>query len=247
MTDPVREMSVVYGDERIRFYKTTRRSGAQRVKIHVHPDCRVVVMAPERTSDEAVREAVRKRANWIWRQLRLFREQRLYALPRSYVSGETHYYLGRRHMLKVFVEPGGPQQVKLLRGRIEVTARSREPGVVKSLLFDWYRTHARDMFNRRLDVLLPEAPWIRQRPAIRLQTMQSQWGSCSAQGRFTLNPHLVKAPCECIDYVLLHELCHLAEHNHSRRFYRLLGQIMPGWERVKAHLDGMAETFLHDV
>lgn len=56
-------------------------------------------------------------------------------------------------------------------------------------------------------------------------------GQCSPNGRITLNPHLVKAPRECIDYVVLHELCHIAEHNHSERFYRLMGQVMPQWEK----------------
>ncbi|MEJ2632642.1 MAG: M48 family metallopeptidase [Acidihalobacter sp.] len=65
---------------------------------------------------------------------------------------------------------------------------------------------------------------------MRLLAMKTQWGSCSPRGTLTMNPHLVKAPRECIDYVLLHELCHLAEHNHSDRFYRLMGQVMPRWD-----------------
>ena len=63
-----------------------------------------------------------------------------------------------------------------------------------------------------------------------------------ATGRLTLNPHLVKAPRDCIDYVILHELCHVAEHNHSERFYRLMGQVMPNWVKVKVRLDGMANV-----
>jgi len=71
--------------------------------------------------------------------------------------------------------------------------------------------------------------------------MKKQWGSCSPQGTILLNPYLIKAPRECIDYVVLHELCHLKEHNHSPRYYRLLSQLMPDWEPVKARLDRMAE------
>ena len=77
--------------------------------------------------------------------------------------------------------------------------------------------------------------------------MQTQWGSCSPAGRITLNPHLVKAPRDCIDYVILHELCHLAEHNHSERFYRLMQQVMPQWGKIKQRLDGMAASLLNDT
>jgi hypothetical protein len=83
-------------------------------------------------------------------------------------------------------------------------------------------------------------------PDWRIVRMQKQWGSCSPAGVILLNPHLVKAPRACVDYVICHELCHLQEHNHSPRYYRLLGQIMPGWEAVKIRLDGMAETLLNE-
>lgn len=91
--------------------------------------------------------------------------------------------------------------------------------------------------------MLEQALWVEERPPLRILTMQTQWGSCSLNGRITLNPHLVKAPRECIDYVILHELCHIAEHNHSERFYRLMGQVMPNWEEVKERLDGMVSKF----
>ena len=102
-------------------------------------------------------------------------------------------------------------------------------------------------FQRRLDLLIPQTLWVSERPPIRLRAMQTQWGNCSAKGCLTLNPWLVKASSECIDYVLLHELCHVAEHNHSEEFYRLMGQVMPGWEKVKKRLDGMAGMLLADM
>ncbi|MNG12944.1 WLM domain protein [compost metagenome] len=92
--------------------------------------------------------------------------------------------------------------------------------------------------------MLDQAIWVTERPPLRILTMQTQWGSCSPNGRITLNPHLVKAPRECIDYVILHEFCHIAEHNHSEHFYRLMSQVMPGWEKTKGRLDGMANRLL---
>ncbi|MGP4971841.1 M48 metallopeptidase family protein [Psychrobacter aquimaris] len=100
--------------------------------------------------------------------------------------------------------------------------------------------------SARLKVLLPKASWVKNVPLYKILIMQKQWGSCSTKGNLILNPHLVKAPREYIDYVILHELCHIAEHNHSENFWRLLTQVMPNWKEVKARLDGMAELYLNE-
>ena len=191
--------------------------------------------------------ALKKRGRWIYQQLRDFREQQTHIVPRQYVSGESHYYLGKQYQLKVTEDATVPQRVKMLRGRLEVTVRHKSAEKIKALLAEWYRERARDVFQRRLDLLIPQTLWVSERPPIRLRAMQTQWGNCSAKGCLTLNPWLVKASSECIDYVLLHELCHVAEHNHSEKFYRLMGQVMPGWEKVKKRLDGMAGMLLADM
>ena len=74
--------------------------------------------------------------------------------------------------------------------------------------------------------------------------MSKQWASCSPSGSINLNPCLIKAPRDCIDYVLTHEIRHLREHNHSKRYYSLLEKHYPNWGKVKSRLDGMAELLL---
>ena len=233
-----------YGDEQITFERLRRSEGIQRVLIKVHPDCRVEVAAPAQADDNEVLAAVKKRGRWIYQQLRDFRQQSAYVTPRQYISGESHYYLGKQYLLKVLEDPNATQQVKLLRGKLEVTLRQKSAEKVQQLLSDWYKVRAKEVFAKRLDAMLEQALWVAERPSLRILTMHTQWGSCSPQGKLTLNPHLVKAPRECIDYVILHELCHLAEHNHSERFYRLLHQVMPTWEKTKQQLDGMANKLL---
>lgn len=239
-----KRLSIQYGDHLINVERVPSLGKASKVLIKVHPDLRVVAHAAEYESDEAVLKAVKKRARWIWSQLNSFTEQQRYVTPRKYVSGESHYYLGRQHLLKVTEDPKARQQVKLLRGRLEVSVRKRSPEKAKELLDAWYRERAREVFQVRLEALLPQTLWVKKSPHIRLLAMKTQWGSCSPRGTLTMNPHLVKAPRECIDYVLLHELCHLAEHNHSDHFYRLMGQVMPRWDGVKKQLDGMADRIL---
>lgn len=233
-------LSFFYGDEKIAFERVNRQK-AGKALIKVHPDCSVQVSATPDVTDAALIQAAKKRGRWIYEQLRTFRAQLEHVKPREYVSGESHYYLGRQYLLKVIVELSSAQNVKLYRGKIEVNVRERNAERIKSLLEGWYKQKAKEVFKSRLEAIMTQAIWVERPPELRILTMQTQWGSCSPNGRITLNPLLVKAPRECIDYVILHELCHLVEHNHSERFYRLLGQVMPHWEKTKSKLDGMAQ------
>lgn len=238
--------NVLYGEDLIRYLvrrQAARKSG--RVAIHVDPDGRVLVDAPENASDKQIKTAVTRRARWIHGHLAAIRLRRAHVLPREYVSGESLLYLGRRYRLKVVTKRENPAAVRLRGGYIEVTVPARNPMAVREALNHWYRGRARLVFEERLEAMASSLRWIRTTPAMRLQTMKVQWGSCSPAGRLTLNPHLVKAPRECIDYVLLHELCHLKEHNHSQKFYRLLEQHLPQWRRKKERLDKLADIVLN--
>lgn len=124
------QRSISYGDARIDF--TIRLSpgrpnagASSRVRISLLTDGRVEAHAPDGTDAEAVVRTVRRRARWIWQQLDAWRARRVHVLPRAYVSGESHFYLGRRHVLKVHVAADAVPGFKLLRGRLDVTARRR--------------------------------------------------------------------------------------------------------------------------
>ena len=215
-----------------------------RILIDVLPNGVINVQAPEGTSLDAIKRAMLKRARWIHNHIVKIRQQHAFVLPREYVSGESHYYLGRRYVLKVLEKQGFDPQVKMSRGQLQVHTDSREPEAIKALLNKWYCDHAREQFDKRLQALVSRIRWIKQVPPWNLRLMKKQWGSCSPKGVLSLNPLLVKAPRECIDYVILHELCHLKEHNHSKNFYTLLTRSMSDWKAVKARLDGMSELIL---
>ena len=249
----------VYGDDTIHYEIIRKTSTEQRsdpkpkIGIKVHPDSRVVVSAPNDATQVTIEKAVLQRSRWIWDNLQAFAKQKEAVLPRSYVSGETLFYLGKRYVLKVIIDSEQPPNVKLSRGQLQVTLKqpisdNQQDRLckVKPLLDKWYLDKAKAMFHARLTELLPKTTWVKGIPSFRIMAMKKQWGSCSTSGDLMLNPHLIKAPKECIDYVILHELCHIAEHNHSERFWRLLTQVMPNWERVKSKLDGMAETYLNE-
>ncbi|MCF7643475.1 M48 family metallopeptidase [Acinetobacter johnsonii] len=238
-----KKLSIIYGDEVIDFDVLESPSRTEKILIKVYADCRVVVSAPLNADDKIIIEAVKQRSRWIYKQLREFREQSRFITPRQYKSGESHFYLGKQYQLKAIHDDTKPKGVKLLRGRLEVNTLDTDIESIKFHLDEWYRSRAKVIFEIRLQRILEQALWVEDKPSIRLMTMRTQWGNCSPSGLLTLNPHLVKAPTICIDYVILHELCHLVEHNHSERFYQLLTQVMPDWEVVKERLDNMAVKF----
>jgi predicted metal-dependent hydrolase len=236
---------LAYGDVEIIF--NLRRQPARavpRIAIHVEPNGDVNIDAPPFTPLADVLAAVRKRSRWISRHVSAVQTRLAHVLPRQYVSGEAVHYLGRRYRLKVVVGADARAQVKLRAGFVVVTSPDRNPTLVRSLLDAWYRDRAREVFAARLAEVAKPLRWVPQQPTFRLQFMTRQWGSCSPGGRLTLNPWLVAASREAVDYVLLHELCHLKHPNHSRSFYATLSRHLPNWEMVKERLDEQAEMIL---
>lgn len=238
------ERILTYGGDTIRVELLPRPCLGTTLRLKVHPDLSVQAFVPEGTSDTALELALHQKTRWIWQKLRDFRAVQEQATPRAYVSGESHFYLGRRYLLKVYHQPDAAETVRMLRGRLDVCVQEHHPLRIQKLLELWYFKRAQQVFQARLQALLPSTLWVTQTPALKLQIMQTQWGNCSPGGTITLNPHLIKAPRDCIDYVLFHELCHLKERNHSPAFWALLERVMPDWERHKARLDDMAELLL---
>jgi predicted metal-dependent hydrolase len=189
-----------YGDEVIAF--SLRRQSSRtvtRVAIHVEPDARVLVDAPDNAPLTDVLTAVKKRARWISQHVGAARARLAHVLPREYVSGESLHYLGRRYRLKVIVNAKAAIDARMRGAFINVTAPERTQSTVKSALDAWYRQRALELFADRLAAVAAPLRWVKQLPPTRLQFMTVQWGSCSPSGRITLNPLLVKAPRECID------------------------------------------------
>ncbi|MFD1199144.1 M48 family metallopeptidase [Brucella gallinifaecis] len=237
--------AISYGNRTIDYTVSSNETLLERIRIHVHPNGLVEVETPPAKSAHEIAKAVMKRARWIDNNLRYFAKLREHALPREYVSGETHFYLGKRYQIKVLESAAKSSSgVRLMAGRIEVKLHRVSPSRVKRQLRAWYRTNAERYFHQRLSLIAADLKWVDVLPPVMLVQMKSQWGSCSPNGTIVLNPMLIKAPRECVDYVIIHELCHLQEHNHSKRFYALLERTLPAWKHTKSKLDGMAELLL---
>ncbi|OUL98008.1 M48 family metallopeptidase [Variovorax sp. JS1663] len=234
-----------YGDERIAFsLRVNPERQAQRIAIHVEPDGRVVVDVPRGVSEAVLQAGLQRRARWISVQLAAVRRRLVHTLPGARVSGASLLYLGRRYVLEVVVDESRDGSVHLSGGRIEVAVAHGEAARVQAVLDAWYRARAAVVMAARLAAIVPTLPWVRTLPPLRLRVTKRRWGSCSPSGCLTLNPTLVKASRECIDYVLIHELCHLQARGHGPRFQRLLEAQMPDWRRIKEQLDGWVDELM---
>lgn len=225
-----------YGLESIA-YEVHTSARRKTLGIEVHPNLRVIVRAPADCDPGAIDMRVRRRAKWISHQLQYFRRFSPRTPPRRYVGGETHLYLGRQYRLKVVSDDRN--SVKLARGMLVVATSGKPTSVqVKVLLDSWYRARARSVY---VSVLEQSFQYFRnqghQVPQVTIRAMQRRWGSLSHARAITLNSNLVRAPKSCIEYVIVHELCHLVHHHHCTPFYRLLSRLMPDWEKRKARLE----------
>ena len=207
------------------------------VAIDIHPDAQVIVSAPEGSEPAVIEELLRKRARWILRQQQQFAMYAPQETPRAYVSGESYRYLGRQYRLKVLEGIG--EEVKLGRIFIYVTVPDKNnTKQVRQIFEQWYRDTARQIFHERLAVCFPRVERLGVAyPPLAIRAMKTRWGSCGHTGQIMLNPRLVQTPVDCIDYVLLHELCHLKEHNHSKQYYQLLDQTLPDWRERREKLN----------
>jgi predicted metal-dependent hydrolase len=225
-----------YGDCEIPF--RINQGERSKLTINVFPEMRVEVLAPASKPLDAILARVDRRAQWIVKQWRYFEQYQPTQPERRFVSGETHVYLGRQYRLKLAKAP--VSNVKLIGRYFRV--QYSDPGdssAISGLLRDWYVRHALALFTARADHWLSEcrALSLSEVPNILVRPMTRRWGSCSKKGTITLNLDLVKVPLIYIDYVIVHELCHLKIHNHSPAFYRLLTRCMPDWKQRKERLE----------
>ena len=233
----VLELGVEYAGELIPVY--VKFANRKRLSITVHPNCSVTALAPAGCSLETVSSHLKRRRSWIAKQRRFFEVYHPLPEPKRFVSGETHLYIGRQYRLKVY--RASKSDVKLVGRFFNVfVPQPEEPSRVCAALDTWYRAHAEPIFRERINRCLKSAPSLKAvQHTLRVRRMTKRWGSCSKNGTITLSTELIKTPLHCIDYVILHELCHLRVHNHSPAFFRLLNLYMPDWEERKRRLDAV--------
>jgi len=228
---------VPFGQKVIEF--SLQYSNRKTLAISVNPDMSVTVVAPKGKDVSLIKEKVRSRAGWILKQQATFESFLPVSPPKKYVSGESHYYLGRQYRIKIIL--GDKEEVKLKSGYINIFVKqNKNQEKIEALLNSWLLSHAEIQFNIKLKSCWEKFKSLElEFPELQIRKMSKRWGSCTPEGKIYLNTELIKAPSHCIEYVITHELCHLKHKNHSKDFYALLNRIMPDWESRKLRLEKM--------
>lgn len=200
------------------------------------PNGRVRVAVPLCLDDDAVRLAVISRLAWIRRRQVEFEDQNRQS-PREFVTGESHYFEGKRYRLNV-IEHNGPPTFRLLNNTtMELGIRANaDRNAREAVLYSWYRDRLRDRvpplianWEPKLGVIVKE---------VRIRKMKTRWGSCNPESRRVwLNLELAKKSVSCLAYVFVHEMVHLIECSHNDRFWGLMDRFMPKWRLHRDELN----------
>ena len=200
------------------------------------PDGKVRVSAPLRLNDEAIRLAIISRLSWIRRQQQGFAKQTRES-AREMVTGESHYFQGRRYRLNV-VERQGRAHVRVVNNtmlELKVKPGTETAGRWRAME-RWYRQRLRDQIPGLLSKW--EAVIGVQVSECRIKRMKTRWGSCNIEARrIWLNLELIKKPTACLEYILVHEIIHLLERHHTEHFRSLMDQFLPDWRMRRDELN----------
>ena len=216
-------------------FRLTRNPRRKRIALIVHRDGNIEVRAPQNASDEHVEDFVRNQADWVRGRL----AQAAATPRRRWVDGETLLYRGEPHVLEVRTHEY-PVATAVARDRsllIMVPHTHHDGARAESVR----RAVHRWMVDRALEVTRERLPELAQHVGVSprrvtIKDMKTRWGSCSHKGNISISFRIVMAPPEVMDYLIIHELCHMAHPNHSPDFWRLVGTIIPEYECHRAWL-----------
>lgn len=211
-------------------FTVIKSSRAKTIRITVCACSGVLVTVPGHCHTYNLKHILKSKADWIFRQLDLLSELAGCPLPRTFGDGDNFFFLGRRYSLKVTEGVGA---IKLLNGEMLVPCQTGLTGAEKAdetrrILLEWYRLCANNIIMPRIQNY---ARFMGVNPTgVKIKMQKTCWGSCTGSGNINLNCNLVMAPPEVIDYVIVHELCHLKKRDHSKQFWEQVEAVMPDYQ-----------------
>ncbi len=203
------------------------RSNRTTACIRIQPDGSVEVRGPRLMPDSFVREFVLSKAEWIIQKRQEVAEHQSKKRTHTYQSGDVFLYLGEEYVLSIQV--AGRRRVELTGDKLVVYTTSFEPEAVKKQLQSWYRKEAELLIHQRIEHYAQFIP--EEIESVSMENRKNRWGSCSSKGELTFNWRLSMAPMDVVDYVVVHEMCHLKHMDHSPNFWKAVGKVLPDYKK----------------
>lgn len=229
---------IQYGNKKIDF-EIKRGNRKKTVAIHVNIPT-VTVLAPKRLDEEKIRMIIQKKARWIIEKQELMERNKYLNPAKEFVSGESFLYLGRQYRLKVIKSAAGEaEKCKLINGRLRVEIDRNLDGekgkrTVEKALTAWYLEHAEGKIRERTGRFAKQLG--RLPKSVEVKNHKARWGSCSQTGAIRFNWRIIMMPLSVLDYVIVHELCHLTYLHHSVKFWQEVQSIIPDYKKKRDKL-----------
>jgi len=212
------------------------RKDIKNIHLSVYPpNGKVKIAAPERMDLDTIRVFAINKLKWIKKQQETFRNQEREA-PREYLSKESHYFQGKRYLLKI-IEHNTKTKVILTHSKIELYIRpNTSTEKRKEIIDEWYREQLKNTIPELIE------KW-EQKIGVKInkfgiKKMRTKWGTCNPEAkRIWINLELAKKPLECLEYIIVHELVHLLERRHNGRFIKYMNEFMPKWRFYRDELN----------
>jgi predicted metal-dependent hydrolase len=222
---------ITFGSE-VFEYEVIRKK-RKTISIQITPEGMVKVSSPFGVDDKAIQDILYKKASWIISNLKSIKEVNKTSKEKHYVSGELIQFLGNNYRLEVYEDKSLKGiKVSLAENHFEVRINpdiyeDKREIFVKGALEEWLKQKARIIFEERTRYYCEKLNL--KYNVIRIKEQKTLWGSCSSKGNLNYNWRLVMAPPSVLDYLVVHEVCHLKHRDHSKRYWDFVECVMPDY------------------
>ncbi len=227
------KLSYEYGTQTIEFTVVHRKR--KTLSIEVEAPGYITVIAPEGAAEEKILKTVKSKSKWIVQKLFEIREMEYRRNNKQYVNGESFIYMGRNYSLQIVLDENITlAEAKLIRGKLYVYTHSNDEEVVRRAIENWYKDKAKEKIQERIKYY---QHYFDIKPVrVKVKEQKKRWGSCTANKELLFNWKCIMAPSPVLDYIVVHEMCHLAYMNHSKEFWQMVKRVLPDYESRKAWL-----------
>lgn len=205
------------------------------MEIAVEPPKTITVTAPIGTTEDEILKKVESKGSWIIQKIYSFKHMQYSHINREFVNGESFMYLGRNYSLQIEVDSSFKKpEVKLYRGKFIVKASSKNDEDIRNAMEQWYRNRAKEVIGSRVKYY--QKFFSKEPTDIRIKEQKKRWGSCTSKNELLFNWRCIMAKSNALDYIVIHEMCHMYHKDHSNEFWELVASVLPDYEVRKEWL-----------